>query len=167
MIEAEARDLADLRFRISEQMISANALLAEQNNGTDATSSRARIAALEKERVRVDQEAAAKRSALATLRARSLRVEDRIRAAQIRFETLSQRATDLAATTGTRTDQVRLIDPGVVPQQPSFPRPTLFVTAAFLIALMLSLIYLTLQFGLQRQQTTFRESELRVARGNR
>ena len=43
-IEAETRDLADLRFRISEQLISANALLAEQNNGTDAASSRARIA---------------------------------------------------------------------------------------------------------------------------
>ena len=171
MLDSEIRDLAELGFRVTEQLISANALLAElgqqgADSAADAAGTRARVRALEQEKAALDRQAAARRTALAALRSRLFRTEDRIRAAQSRFDTLSLRATEMAVLSGTRTDQLRLIDPGVVPQQPSFPRPALFIAASIMIALVLSVVYLTLQFGLARQRTNRRETELRVGRGN-
>lgn len=166
VIDSELRNLAELKFRTAEQLISANALLAEQN-GADVATSRARIAALEKEKLGIEREESAKRAALTGLRAKMLRAEDHIRAAQSRFDLLSQRTGEMSAQSGTRTEQLRLIDPGVVPQQPSFPRTSLIVIGAFLAATVLGLVWVTLLFGMSRQRTHSFDTELRVARGGR
>ena len=165
VLEAELHDLEELRFRTSEQLISARALAAEQN-GTDGTSTRARIAVLEREKANLDREAAAKQAAMASYHSRMVRAEDSAREALDRVESASRRVNDLSAATG-RAEQLRVIDPGVVPQEPSFPKPSLYGAGAFAIALMLSLAYLTLRFGMARGKGVVRETELRVARGNR
>jgi uncharacterized protein involved in exopolysaccharide biosynthesis len=165
---SEIRDLAELRFRTSEQLISARALQAEQGDqSSDAASTRARIAALEREKAALDREAANHQAALASSRARISRAEDRVRVARLRLEAISQRRTELVAQSGSRIEQLRLVDPGAVPQEPSFPRPALFSAAAFAIALVLSLAYVTFEFGLSRERRRTVEPELRVARGNR
>ena len=61
-------------------------------------------------------------------------------------------ANDTAIAAGLRTEQLRIVDPGVVPQQPSFPNIPLFTGAAFLISALLTLVYLSLRFGLEQQQ---------------
>ncbi len=58
----------------------------------------------------------------------------------------------LLASQRERPERLSLVDPGVTPQKPSSPRTSLFLAAAFLIASVLSLAYLTLQFGLARQR---------------
>jgi uncharacterized protein involved in exopolysaccharide biosynthesis len=53
-------------------------------------------------------------------------VRTKLRAANAAFEAMSRRATELAGSSGLRTEQLRIIDPGIVPQQPSFPNTPLF-----------------------------------------
>jgi uncharacterized protein involved in exopolysaccharide biosynthesis len=182
-IQEELRSLADVRARTSEQVISANAMLAElearektlapaKSSGEELdsvrgeiTSTRARAAALNAERAALDRESAAKIAALAALRARAGRASDQLRVARAAFEALAEKANDFAASAGMRTEQMRIVDPGIVPQQPSFPKPVLFIGAALVIGAALSLAYLSLQFGLSRQRARSIPTELKVARG--
>jgi capsular polysaccharide biosynthesis protein len=72
---------------------------------------------------------------------------------------------DAAANAGinSRTETLELVDPGVVPGRPSSPRLWFNLLAAFLTAFVLSLLYLSFEFGLQlRKAGTLRKS-LRVA----
>jgi capsular polysaccharide biosynthesis protein len=62
-----------------------------------------------------------------------------------------------------RTETLELVDPGVVPGRPSSPRLWFSLLAAFFTAFVLSLLYLSFEFGLQlRKAETLRRS-LRVA----
>lgn len=170
-LDEEVRANAELRSRTTEQLIAANALLAElaarKDAGEDAAATRARVAALTAERAGLEREAAAKAAALAALRARLEIADDRVRAAQAGFTTLAERAGGLAASGLLRSEQIRVVDPGIVPQRPSFPRLELFTIAAFLIATVLSLAWLSLEFGLSRQRARVAPAELKVARGGR
>jgi uncharacterized protein involved in exopolysaccharide biosynthesis len=170
-LEEEVRSIADLRTRTAEQLIAANAWLAELSarpqQGDETAAARARVAALNTEKASLDRESAVKAAALAALRARLGRADDEVRAARTVYDRLAQRSSDLAASSGQLSEQIRIIDPGVVPQRPSFPKPALFVGAALLIAAVLSLAHLTLRFGLSGQRARFTPPELKVARGGR
>lgn len=62
-----------------------------------------------------------------------------------------------------RTETLQLVDPGVVPETPSSLRLRFNLLAAFFTAFVLSLLYLSFEFGLQlRKAETLRRS-LRVA----
>lgn len=171
-LDEEVRGLADVRARITEQIVSANALIAETAAGGDSdearkeiASGRARVASLEAQRTALERESAAKTTALAALRAKLGRTGDQVRSAQSSVDVLIGRSNDLAATSGLRTEQLRIIDPGIVPQRPSFPRPALFTVAAVVIALVLSVAYLTMMFGLSTERARAGRPELKVARG--
>lgn len=70
---------------------------------------------------------------------------------------------NIAAGINSRTETLELVDPGVVPERPSSPRLWFNLLAAFLTAFVLSLLYLSFEFGLQlRKAETLRKS-LRVA----
>jgi uncharacterized protein involved in exopolysaccharide biosynthesis len=186
----EVRDLSDLKGRLNEQMAEARTSLAElsaragaQSNGFapgfDAGASRdnpqqeiavarARGTALEQQIATVNRDLNQKAAALAAARARSDQTRDQLRAADADFEAMSKRANELAGSSGLRTEQLQIIDPGIVPQQPSFPNLPLFTGAALLISAMLCLAWLSLRYGLdqQRARTLLRESrsEFKVAR---
>ena len=189
ILAAEVRDLSDLKGRLNEQMAEAGTSLAElsaragvQTNGFaagfDATASRenlqqeiaaarARGTALAGQIATVNRDLKQKAAALAAARARTDRSTDQLRAADAAFEAMSRRANELAGSSGLRTEQLRIIDPGIVPQQPSFPNVPLFTGAALLISAMLCLAWLSLGYGLeqQRARTLFRKSrsEFKVA----
>ena len=62
------------------------------------------------------------------------------------------------------TEQLRIIDPGIVPQQPSFPNVPLLTGVALLISAMLCLAWLSLRYGLERQRVRSAKFEFKVAR---
>jgi len=187
VLSDEVRDLSDLKGRLNEQMAEANTSLAElsaragvQTNGVappesrenlpqEIAAARARVTALAGQIARVTQDLNQKAAALAAVRARTERSADQLRAADAAFEAMSRRANELAGSSGLRTEQLRIIDPGIVPQQPSFPNPPLFTGAALLISAMLCLAWLSLRYGWeqQRARTLFRKSrsEFKVASG--
>ena len=186
LLESEVQILTDLKARASERLMEANATLAElgareqnlaqQPSGNredlesvrrDLASSRARVTALTRDRSGLEQETAAKSAILAGLRVRLRRVGDLRRTAETAFDIISHRANDLAATSGLRTEQLRIVDPGIVPQRPSSPNLLLLAVAAFGTSVALSLVYLVLTFGLARHRARAMREELRVTRGVR
>jgi uncharacterized protein involved in exopolysaccharide biosynthesis len=57
-----------------------------------------------------------------------------------------------------------VIDPGIVPQRPSTPNVPLNVIVALFVALLASVVYLSLAFGFRRRAVGF---EPEVSRGRR
>lgn len=178
----EVRDLSDLKGRLNEQLAEASTTLAElsaraavQSNGfapadsreslqQEIAGARARETALKGQIATVNRDVSSKAAALAAARARADRSRDDLRAAETAFEAVSRRANDLAGPTGLRTEQLRIIDPGIVPQQPSFPNLPLFTALALLISAMLCLAWLSLRYGLEQQRVRSARSEFKVAR---
>ena len=178
----EVRNLSDLKGRLNEQLANATTSLAELSARADAQSkgfaagdsrenvqqdiaaARARAAALTTQMASVSRDLAQKASALAAVRAKADQGADQLRAANTAFEAMSRRANELAGSSGLRTEQLRIIDPGIVPQQPSFPNVPLFTAMALLFSALLSLAWLSLRYGLEQQRVRSARSEMKVAR---
>ncbi len=64
---------------------------------------------------------------------------------------------------GARGERLMLLDRGVAPERPSSPNIPLNVLAALALALVVSLLYLTVEFGLQAQKADLSRRHLRVA----
>jgi len=155
LLDEQVRGLSDLKSRTSVEVLRSRAALAELNSRADKAESvveQARLNSLTAEVTSMDRQLATQSAALATARARRDRAAESLRTAEAKHEAWSKRANDAAITSGLRTEQLRVVDPGVVPQQPSFPNPPLFTGAAFLISSLLTLAYLSLLYGLDRQR---------------
>jgi uncharacterized protein involved in exopolysaccharide biosynthesis len=185
VLTEEVRNLSDLKGRLNEQLAGAETSLAElsarasaQANGfapgesreslqQDIAAARARASTLNAQISATGRDLTKKAAALAAARARTEQVSDQLRAADTAFEAMSRRANELAGSNGLRTEQLRIIDPGIVPQQPSFPNLPLFTGAALLLSTMLSLAWLSLRYGLEQQRVRSARSEFKVARSGR
>jgi uncharacterized protein involved in exopolysaccharide biosynthesis len=132
-----------------------------------AAGARARQVAINANQQEIERRLASRESALADSRARVERAEGELATTEATFNELSKRANDLMATSGLRSEQLRIIDPGIVPQRPSFPDVPLTLGAAFALSLMAAVIFLTLQFRLAQTPARPARAELRVARGGR
>ena len=162
LLDEQVRTLAELKSRTSVEVLRSRAILAERNSRqetTDAASEQARLNSLNEDAASLDRQLVAQSAALATARARRDRATEALRLAESKREAWSRRANDAAITSGMRTEQLRVVDPGVVPQQPSFPNPPLFTAAAWLVSSLLTLVYLSLLYGLGRQRA---QNELRA-----
>ena len=62
-----------------------------------------------------------------------------------------------------RTESLRLVDPGVVPESPASPGILFTVLAAFFTAFVLSAVYLTFEFAVQSQKAESLRKSMRVA----
>ncbi len=178
----EVRNLSDLKGRLNEQLANAATSLAElsaradaqtkgfaagdsrENLQQDIAGARARSSALSAQMATVSRDLTQKAAALAAVQARADQSADQLRAANTAFEVMSRRANELAGSNGQRTEQLRIIDSGIVPQQPSFPNVSLFTAMALLFSALLSLAWLSLRYGLEQQRVRSARSEMKVAR---
>jgi uncharacterized protein involved in exopolysaccharide biosynthesis len=186
--EAQARDLAQLRASTRQQLLEANADAAElaaqeaslSRSGTDQeersradlayvrqrlAGARARQAALAASRADVEREAAEKDAAAADLLARRETSDEVLSSAEVRFKEIQSRVNELTASAGLHAEQLRIVDPGIVPQRPSFPDVPLILAAALSLSLTLALALLSLQYGMSRGRARPARVELKVARG--
>jgi uncharacterized protein involved in exopolysaccharide biosynthesis len=125
---------------------------------------RARQKQLDQERSVLEKRIAEKSAALAAMDVRRDTATAALSSAETEYRDLERREAELSASAGLRTEQLRIVDPGIVPQRPSFPNPALVLAAALLLSLIATLAWLTLQYGLARQKNRFEPRELRVAR---
>jgi uncharacterized protein involved in exopolysaccharide biosynthesis len=172
LLDQEVRTLSDLKARTNVEMLRSRAALAELQSRKDVAETaveQARLNSLTAESETLDRKLATQSAALATARARRERATEAVRIAEAKHDAWARRANDAAVTGGMRTEQLRVVDPGVVPQQPSFPNPPLFTGVAVLISTLLGLAYLSLQYGLGRQRLRAElesiESDYKAARG--
>ena len=82
-------------------------------------------------------------------------LEAELTAAQTVYDADTTRVRELRATAGSHAEQLRVIDPGIVPERPSSPNVSLNVGAALLLALISSLVYLSVAFAYRRRRVGF------------
>jgi uncharacterized protein involved in exopolysaccharide biosynthesis len=107
---------------------------------------KARLESLEKQDADLQRQIQAKSVALSDREARGEQMQQRTRAAQAAYDAAALRQRELDASAGLRGERLRVLDPGVVPERPSFPNVGLNVILAIFVALIASLTYLTLTF---------------------
>ena len=87
----------------------------------------------------------------------------RLHSADEAYESARKREFDVSAGLKFRTGQLRIVDPGIVPERPSFPNLPLAVASAIVIAAAASLAWMTLQFGFSIKREQPARPGLRVA----
>jgi uncharacterized protein involved in exopolysaccharide biosynthesis len=170
VLDTEVQSLEERKANAEAQRIEANMTLAESSvrGGQELiTANRAGVAALTADIAAMQRELDSKSAALATLRTRRQRADDRIRTAEDKFERASKRGDDATASAMFRTEQLRIVDPGIVPQRPSFPNIPLAVVSAMVLAAAVCIVWWTLQFGFMRQREQAVRPGLRMAGSGR
>lgn len=128
-LRAEVASLGELQGRLRRLLADVNADISEyterSRSGTaaDRETARAEVVALEARRATIEKQLVANEQALGIARQR-----------------------ELEGVAGLRGERVKILDPGVVPQRPSFPRLTLMVAVAFGVGLVGAVVWLTLSF---------------------
>jgi uncharacterized protein involved in exopolysaccharide biosynthesis len=113
--------------------------------------------------VQLDAELATRRRLLADLAERQKAAADELEAAREAFESAQARVRDISARAGTRTERMRIIDPGVDPRKPSSPTVLLNTLAATLLALCLSVVWVTLRMPERRSKPAVVRNAQRLA----
>lgn len=162
-LEAEFKGLVELKTRLVRELASADIDSAEygaQQNASaadpagarpdearltrrDVAVVKARIETLRKQLQSVDREIAAKETALVQRRALASRLDAERHAARIAFDAAAAHVTEVQTSAGSRGERLKIIDPGIVPQRPSDPNLPLNVMVSVLVALIVSVVYLT------------------------
>jgi uncharacterized protein involved in exopolysaccharide biosynthesis len=145
-------DLAEL---VGEEQ--ASAATDRERIRAQIAASRARIAELERQRAAAGTELQAKAALLGKRESRldSLRQEQK--AARAELETAMTRLNEITAAAGLHSERLKIIDPGIVPERPSFPNRPVLVLAALMISAVLGLIYLAVAFHFGRPRIHERE----------
>jgi uncharacterized protein involved in exopolysaccharide biosynthesis len=169
-LRSEIEGAVDLDARLRRDLAEARADLAEfvgeeQAGGTaGGEQKRARIAALNARIAELERQRAAAQTAIqgkgAALGKRESRL-DSLRqeqtSARAELETAMSRLNEITVATGLRSERLKIIDPGIVPERPSSPNRPVLVFAALLISTVLSLIYIAVAFHFGRPRIHERE----------
>ena len=130
----------DLESKVHQQLVEAQAQAAEYEQQlahgwairARATAGCTRAAALlERAVAGVGTCDSDESTTLAARTAQRTALQTELKVAQTSYETVSARLREFRASAGTHAEQLRVIDPGIVPQQPSSPNILLNVAAAF------------------------------------
>jgi uncharacterized protein involved in exopolysaccharide biosynthesis len=144
---------SDLKSRIQEQLL---------DKQSDPGASRAQIELLERQLAGLSAAIDRKSAELARETALNASLEAAVNAARTAYEAAAQRLAELPVSLNSRSEWLRVLDPGIVPQRPSSPNVPLILIGSLSLALLGSLLYLTIAFGLARGQRTY-HSSFRVA----
>jgi uncharacterized protein involved in exopolysaccharide biosynthesis len=104
-----------------------------------------------------------KRKLLADRSAKLDRLSAEVKAAQVAFTSSEAHLQEVRSGQGYRGERLRIIDPGIVPERPSFPNTPLNLVIALLAALAVSVLYLILEMSYIAQRVESNRRSLRVA----
>ena len=114
--------------------------------------SRGRADTLRKQLVQVDRDLTARQELLARRVADRDRVDAERTASQEAYATVETRLSQVRSDRGYRSERLKIIDPGIVPEQPSSPNIALRLLAALLLGLVVPVVYLTLELSYRTQR---------------
>lgn len=145
--KSEMEALNDARDRVRRDLVDSRAELAEAGARREGEAEvRARVENLEKQDHDLARQIEQNAAALSDRQSRGDEFESRVHEARTAFESASAHVRELQAAEGTRSERLRLIDPGVVPEKPSFPQTGLNVALAIAVAMIACFVYLALTF---------------------
>lgn len=171
-LQSETGGLTDLKLYIRRQLADATAGRADLEAQERAASAPetgapsfelkrirrelagavARAASLKTELDALGPAIARKEAVLAERKGRAELLDAERRAAHRAYDAAAKHLNDLRSTEGIRGERLRVIDPGIVPQQPSSPNIPLNILSAVLLAALASVLYLTLAFSLSARE---------------
>ena len=128
-----------------------------------ARATAARRDELARRREQVDAEIARDRKLLAERSSRLTLSSAELDEARKTFETVQARAQESAAMVGMRSERMRVIDPGIVPQTPSSPKVLLNTLAAVLLAACLGICWAAVRAGEARPKPAVVRASQRLA----
>lgn len=145
-----------LKSRIEGQLLDEQAdLAAQQSDKRGVGEAGARVALLQKRMDELSRRIDRESRELAQQSAHEDDLQAMVKAARASYDAAMQRLADLRVGLGTRSEWLRLVDPGIVPERPSSPNTPLIVIGAALLALFGSLLYLTVSFSLIRGRARY------------
>jgi succinoglycan biosynthesis transport protein ExoP len=142
-LRSEIYAIGDLKSHVEEQLL-------DEQDGQSAQ--RGRTELLERRSKELTRSLDEKSAELAQQTAREQNLEAVLTGARTLYETAAQRLADASISPGSRTEWLRVVDPGIVPQRPSSPNVPLILIGAGALALFGSLLYLTTSFSLTRRR---------------
>lgn len=155
---ARARlDLADAAGREKEAATDDKGELREQQS-----TAQARFDELGKQLAALDNETARKESLVASRAAKRERLKAELDAAQESLVVTEAQLRDARNEAGTHGERMTIIDPGVVPEQPSSPNIPLNLSAALLLGLLLPLVYLAVELNFRPQRAASHRAGLKA-----
>jgi uncharacterized protein involved in exopolysaccharide biosynthesis len=159
-LRSEVSDDSYLKSRVEEQLLEEQTNLASDTK--EGSASRAGVELLQRRIADLTRTIDRNSAALAHQSAREQDLQAVLNAARASYETSEQRLADLEVSQGARSEWLRLVDPGIVPQKPSSPNIPLILIGAVLFALFGSLLYITVSFSLSRGRRRY-DPPLRMA----
>jgi uncharacterized protein involved in exopolysaccharide biosynthesis len=163
----------DFQSQLRQQLVDAQANVAEYQQQTQAggqfareqlPAAQARAAVIEKRLGELSREIQDKSALLANRIAKRESLDAELKMAQTGYEAASARLREIRTAVGSHAEQLRVIDPGIVPETPSSPKIPLNVAAALVVALVSSIVYLSVAFVYKRRPVGFQPT---VTRGMR
>jgi capsule polysaccharide export protein KpsE/RkpR len=113
----------------------------------EAASMRARAGQFARQIRELEQTIAARNRVLAERTARAEETKALVDYSQSASEAAAKRVQDLRASLGSSGERLKVIDPGIVPERPSEPRTALHAGIAVGLALLGSIVYLSIAFN--------------------
>jgi capsular polysaccharide biosynthesis protein len=153
-LQAELEGEQELRSALQRELAESQVLFPE----SDARVERYRLQ-LES----LQRKIAAKHKLLAGRTARMERLTSERATAQAVARVAETRLQEVRSALGFRGERLRIIDPGVVPERPSFPNVPLNVGIALFAAVVLSLLGIALELSYTTQRAALSRRSIRVA----
>ena len=142
-LQQEIQNGGDLKSSLERQLLRAEA---------DGSGSQPLAETLRKQLAQVERDLTAKEESLARRLAGRDRLDSERTAAQSAYATVETRLNQVRADRGYRSERLRIIDPGIVPERPASPNIPLHVMAAFVLGLVVPVVYLTLELSYRTQR---------------
>jgi capsular polysaccharide biosynthesis protein len=155
-----ARSRAELANYVGQQQAPQPSGAGEPQAGWtqfEIVSTRSKIQDLENQDRQLLQALTAKSSILENLRRERDALDAELKSARADEEAENTKLSDVKSTSAARGVRLKVLDPGIVPQRPSFPNPPVNVGVAFALSLMASIGYLAMRFSYDRVRDTQRE----------
>jgi polysaccharide biosynthesis transport protein len=167
-LQSDVDGMHELQLDLQRQLSEAQADAAEyrqraqsepgETSREQVNVAAARVAALETQSANIARAMAAKNLSIAARRAQRERAQSDLDITRTDYETAAARLRDARVSVGSRGERLRVIDPGIVPQKPSWPNLPLNLVAAIFLAAIGSIAYLSIQFAYRRRAVEFADS---------
>jgi uncharacterized protein involved in exopolysaccharide biosynthesis len=150
-------DVADAASRERQAAATEKSELREQQ-----TTAQARLEELGKQLAVLDSETARKESLMASRNAKREERRAELDDAQKSLAAVETQLREARNAAGNHGERMTIIDPGVVPEQPSSPNIPLNLAVAVFLGLLLPLVYLALELSIRPQIAESRRSGLKA-----
>jgi len=164
-LQAAIQEATKLRLTLREEMARGEKEAATDDKAElreQQSTAQARFDELGKQLAALYSETARKESLVASRSATRERLKAELDAAQKSLAAAEAQLRDARNLAGNHGERMTIIDPGMVPEQPSSPNIPLNLSAALLLGLLLPLVYLALELNFRPQRAASHRAGLKA-----